>query len=136
MTRRLIIIAFMLMGTALCAVAQNSIDDLVERYSARGQTKFTSAVDRDPKTRKVRKVVKVLEIYDSGTSKFVEAFRKESLSGPNTTTYIGDTFSKMFTTSNSRQNRIYKLECKDPYQPGRQNTQYGYAKITVIVKYK
>ena len=66
MIRRLILILFFTLGTLLAAMAQNSIDRQVERYSAIGQSRFTSAVERDPRTRRVQKVVKVLELYDKG----------------------------------------------------------------------
>ena len=42
--------------------AQNSIDRMVEEYSAIGGSKFTSAVERDPNTSRVKKVVKRLVV--------------------------------------------------------------------------
>jgi hypothetical protein len=42
MIRRLILILFFTLGTLLAAMAQNSIDRQVERYSAIGQSRFTS----------------------------------------------------------------------------------------------
>ena len=52
-------------GCAASALGQNSIDRLVEDCSSVGRSKFTSAVERDPKTRKIQKVVKVLELSDA-----------------------------------------------------------------------
>ena len=81
MIRRLILILFFTLGTLLAAMAQNSIDRQVERYSAIGQSRFTSAVERDPRTRRVQKVVKVLELYDKGVKALIDAFKAESSNG-------------------------------------------------------
>ena len=50
-----------LLFTSLGLFAQNAIDKAVDEYSSIGNSKFTSAVERDPQTRKVLKVVKVLQ---------------------------------------------------------------------------
>lgn len=136
MARRFLFILVVAFSTALCASAQNSIDGMMERFSSVGQCRFTSAVERDPATRKVKKVVKVLELHDTGISKFVSAFRREASSGDFTERHDNTGCTMMLTTQNARQNRIYMLRCDDPYDPGSRNTGYSHAKVTLIVKYK
>ena len=65
-TLRTITTALLLVVAAACAVAQNSIDRMMDNYSSRGTSRFTSAVEREPKTRKVLKVVNVLELRHDG----------------------------------------------------------------------
>ena len=55
--------------TTLAISAQNSIDKAVDEYSSIGKSTFTSAVERDPKTRKVLKVVKILQPTDMSINK-------------------------------------------------------------------
>lgn len=136
MARRIIVILVLAVGTVLCASAQNSIDGMIDRFSAAGRCKFTSAVERDPVTRKVRKVVNVLELHDAGINKFVSAFRRESSAGDFTERYDNTGCTMMLTTQNARQSRIYMLKCDGPYNPGSRNTSYSRAKVTLIVKYK
>ena len=50
-----------LAGMAFPAMAQNSIDRMVKQHSTTGKSTFTSAVERDPATRKVVKVVNILK---------------------------------------------------------------------------
>ena len=52
-TLRTITTALLLVVATACAVAQNSIDRMMDNYSSRGTSRFTSAVEREPKTRKV-----------------------------------------------------------------------------------
>ena len=54
MIRKLIVILAMLAGIAAGAAAQNAIDRMMANYSAVGESKFTSAVERDPRTRKLK----------------------------------------------------------------------------------
>lgn len=136
MARRFVFILVMTVCTALCAYAQNSIDGMMESFSSAGQCKFTSAVERDPATRKVKKVVKVLELTDTGISRFVDAFRNQADADDFTEQHDNTGCKMMFTTQSERQSRIYMLRCTNPYTPGSRNTYYGYAKVTLIIKYK
>lgn len=136
MTRRLLFILVMTVCTVLCAYGQNSIDGMMEHFSSSYGCKFTSAVERDPATRKVQKVVKVLELYDTGIRKFVDAFRNEGRAENFTEKYDKTGCNMMFTTQNGRQSRIYMLRCSNPYNPDSRNTGYGYAKVTIIIKNK
>lgn len=136
MIRRIIITLTLLMGLVAAAVAQNSIDRMIENYSSVGMSKFTSAVERDPATRKVKKVVKVLHLHNNDVSPFVKAFRRESKTGDFSEKYDNEGCTLMLTTQGAGQNRIYMMLCTRPYNPGRRDTGYGYAKVTLIINYK
>lgn len=136
MIPRIIMTALLLTSLITAAVAQNSIDGLIDNYSSVGMSKFTSAVERDPRTHKVLKVVKVLQLEQIGIKDFIKAFKGEAKTGDFSEKYDDDGCTLMLTTQNAKQNRIYMLRCTDPYIPGRRNTNYGYAKITLIIKYK
>ena len=53
MKLRTIICTLALLCTSLALSAQNAIDKAVDEYSSIGKSTFTSAVERDPQTRKV-----------------------------------------------------------------------------------
>ena len=126
--RRIIITAVILVTSMVNVAAQNRIDEMIENYSSRGTSRFTSAVERDPKT---RKVVNVLELNQMG----IHEFRGESKKGNFTEKRTESSLTLMLTVRDERQNRIYMMHCTDPYTPYRKNTHYGQAKITVIIKY-
>lgn len=136
MIRRIIVLLTLLIGLVAAAMAQNSIDRMIDNHLSRGQSKFTSAVERDPATRKVKKVVKVLHLHDNDIRPFINAFRDEAKTENFSETYDDEGCTLMLTTQNSRQNRIYMMQCMNPYIPGRRDTGYGYAKITLIINYK
>ena len=117
------------------AAAQNSIDRMMDNYSSRGSSRYTSAVERDPATRRVRKVVNVLELRDIGIDKFIDAFRREAATGNFTEKRAEGSLTLMITVRGARQNRIYMLRCTGPYAWRRSETLYNSAKVTVIVKY-
>lgn len=108
---------------------------MMENYSSHGMSKYTSAVERDPQTRKVRRVVNVLELNDTGIEDFIKAFRRESKSGNFTEKRDEDGLTLMLTVRGGQQNRIYMIRCTAPYTPERRDTGYAKAKITVIIKY-
>lgn len=119
--------------TMVCAVAtaQNSIDKAVEDFSVLGSANFTSAIKRDPKTRKIEKVVKVLEISGPYAVKLRKAFDTEARNGDLTTTRKGDRISMILAVKGSKTNRIYMLEYLDD-----QRHHSNHAEVTIIVKYK
>lgn len=105
--------------------AQNSIDTMVEKYSMAGYTRFTSAVERNPDTHKVKKVVKVLTFPYSQVNLFKGAFEKESAKGHYTVTENANGMSShLLITGNSKAPRIYMLEYK----------KYGGGNVTIIIK--
>lgn len=120
---------FLLLGST--AQAQNSIDELVNNISTLGSSKFTSVVERDPKTRQVSKVVKVLEVPGIQAKKLRNAFLNEKENG-NFSLSKDDREETMTLTTESRNKvRIYMLRT----QMLGQHT-YSSAKVTVIAKYR
>lgn len=111
------------------AMAQNHIDELVENFSTLGSAKFTSVVDRDPKTRRVVRVVKKLEINGTQANQFSNAFRKEKDTGSFTQQQDGETETFTLTCEKPRQTRIYMLQ-----QRGRPVARF--AKVIIFVKFK
>lgn len=134
-TRRIFLIFAFLAALAASAFGQNSIDRLVENHSSVGQSKFTSAVERDPKTRKIQRVVKVLELSDADVSRFVDAFRREAATGDLTERRTDGGLTLVQTVRGKGQNRVYMMKCTGPYAYGRKATRYSFTKVTVIVKY-
>ena len=113
------------------AQAQNSIDELVENISTLGSSKFTSVVDRDPKTRQVNKVVKVLEVPGVQATKLRKAFLKEKDSGSFSHSRDGHEETMTLTTASPDKVRIYMLRAQILG-----SHVYGSAKVTVIAKYR
>lgn len=134
--RKTIIMALLLVISTMNAMAQHRIDDMMDNYSSRGTSRYTSAVERDPRTRKVLKVVNVLELNHIGISEFINAFRQDSKNGNFTEKYTEDELTLMLTVRGERQNRIYMMNCSGAYNRMQRNTRYSKAKITVIIKYE
>jgi len=120
---------FLLMGIA--AQAQNSIDELVDNISTLGSSKFTSVVERDPKTRRINKVVKVLQVPGIQVGKLRKVFLKEKDSGNFSHTKDNREETMTLTVESSERVRIYMLRMET-------HGQYTYSsgKVTVIVKNK
>lgn len=70
-------IVFCLLGLLIVTAvkAQDQIDRLVENYSNAGSSTYIAAVDRDPNTGRVRKVVRTLSVHGSGYYSLRDAFR-------------------------------------------------------------
>lgn len=105
--------------------AQNSIDKMVENYSTVGSSSFTSVVERDPDTREVKKVVKVLTVPSHQTKKFHDVFIKEKDTGSFSQQLSGGVQTLTLTCEQERQTRLYMF---------RKNSNNG--KVTIIVKMK
>ena len=99
--------------TTLAAKAQNSIDNLVERYSSSGGSSFTTAVKRNPQTQKVVKVVKTLETDNGEGNTFYRAYNEHTT---------------LLVVEKPQQTRIYMLK--------RNNANYGQVKVTIIIQPK
>lgn len=126
----------LLMAVAVAqAAAQNSIDRMMDNFSSRGTSRYTSAVERDPATRRVKKVVNVLELSYTGMDKFIDAFKREASTGNFAEKRTKDGLTLMLTVRTPRQNRIYMLRCTAPYTRRNGETEYYSAKVTVIIKY-
>lgn len=93
--------------------AQNRIDELMDSYTSVGSSVFTSAVERDPATRKVQKIVKSLTLRGDIVNKFVRAFEEEKYSGKYYRSE--DTSGKVLvtlTTESREEKRLYVLTYK------------------------
>lgn len=74
-----ILFILLLMGTiALPTGAQNAIDKMIDNYSVVGGSTFTTAVERNPSTRKVEKIVKRLHVNGVRANEFVRRFKSEA----------------------------------------------------------
>lgn len=137
MKQRLIISLVMLIGITLSAMGQNKIDNLVNRYSSNTTSKFTSAVERNPKTHAIAKVVKVLELNYTNIQPFIDAFEQEANNN--------DDFSKrrddndliiVLVSRESLRNSIYMLRAHNYYEANGNCNNHTNSNITIIVKYK
>lgn len=136
MKRRIVIIAVFLICFMTNVMAQNSIDKLVDEYSAAGTSSYTSVVDRDPNTLKVRNIINVLSLENADAGKFISAFKRESRTGNFTEKYSPDSYKMVITVGKQNQSRIYVLACSDPYRPGRSNTKFEEVKVTIVINYR
>lgn len=121
----------MLLGAVtLGAQAQNKIDKLVDTYSTLGSSVFTTAVKRDPKTRAVKKVVKVLQVLQPKAQTLVDTFRDVADRHPQTTEQQANgTTTLIMTEQRPNQVRVYMLE----YQ---KHTVVSSATVTIICSFK
>ena len=108
-TKRFFIILCLSICYSVFAWSQNSIDKLVEDFSTLGSAKMTSVVDRDPKTNRVLKVVKELELPGIQVRKFQNAFEKESQKGVSSIQQDGEQSTITITQKSPSQIRIYML---------------------------
>lgn len=114
--------------TTLSTKAQNSIDNLVERYSSSGGSSFTTAVKRNPQTQKVVKVVKTLETDNGEGNTFYRAFKREARTGSWTDKVANNEHTTLLVVEKPQQIRIYMLK--------RNNANYGQVKVTIIIQPK
>lgn len=131
----------LLLSLALCVLpaltlqAQNRIDRLVETYSSVGNCKFTSAVERDPKTNAVVKVVKVLEQNELvNPQPLIDAFRAERRTGEYSEQREGGKRTFTLVTTSARQSRIYMLQVVGVEYSGKSYA--SSVRTTVIAKFK
>ncbi len=116
--------------TTLAISAQNSIDKAVDEYSSIGKSTFTSAVERDLKTRKVLKVVKILQPTDMSINKLRKAFLQEQENGQFSIMVNGEEETMTLTVENEKENRVYMMK----YVNHRSSFTNG--KVTIIIRYK
>lgn len=126
MKNRLFIIISSLLFCCTAMMSQNKIDALVEQCSTVGYTKFTSVVERDPETRKVKKVVKMLTIPYNDVPTFKSAFEKEKHTGQYIVTNECNINSHMLITMTKQRIRIYMLEYE----------RYKSGNVTIIINNK
>lgn len=126
--KKIACILLLLSGMALPIMAQNSIDRMVKQHSSTGQSTFTSAVERDPATRKVVKVVNILKSKNMNAQSFKEAFEKEAKTADSKLTVSKDLTTLVLTTESQGYPRIYMLK----YDP---DNVMG-VEVTIIVNFK
>lgn len=123
--RRTTILLMLLLMIVIPGRAQNRIDRMVEDYSTVGSSSFTSVVERDPNTRQVKKVVKVLTLPSHQISQFHDAFLKEKATGTFTEQQQGGVQTITLTCEKPTQTRLYMLR-----------RTHGSGKVTIIAKMK
>lgn len=127
--KRTIFLALLFFCITLGAMAQNKIDKIMETFSTLGSSTFTTAVERDPQTRKVVKVVKTLEMRGPHGNQLKDAFREEKNQSSYSEKTHDDQTTIIFNTENQNQLRLYMLQTTGKYM-------IIYAKATVIIKIK
>lgn len=130
MKLKMLICTMALLLTTLGLSAQNAIDKAVDEYSSIGKSTFTSAVERDPNTRKVLKVVKVLIPTDMTISKLRKAFFSEQENGQFSLMSNEDEETMTLTVETDKENRVYMMKYT---QSG---ASFKDAKVTIIIRYK
>lgn len=136
MRHRIILIIAMLTMFSVLAKAQSKIDDLVDHYSTSNVSKYTSAVERNPQTRRVVKVVKILEMSYCDVTPFVNAFKTDENSGELCESRSGNDLVMTRTLQGRKQNRIYMLKANGYYSKYASSKTRVHSTITIIVKYK
>lgn len=128
-TKRCITIIFALI-LAMSLWGQNSIDRMVEDFSTTGSSSFTSAVQRNPKTRAVENVVKKLETNRrSNVEEIISTFKQEIKKHSYTTEKKGGIVSIVFTVESVKDNRLYMLRYADGRAP-------NWAEVNIIISMK
>ncbi|MBP3537019.1 MAG: DUF5024 domain-containing protein [Muribaculaceae bacterium] len=127
--KRLILSLCMLVAVAVTSAAQNSIDRLVENFSSVGNSTFTSAVERDSKTHRIKKVVKKLTLEGKPSRELRKAFEDEAHTGAFTERNDNGETVLMLTTQDEKTNRVYMLCISD-------EKFYPKTETTIIIKVK
>lgn len=130
MRLKILICTLALLIAPLALSAQNAIDKAVDEYSSIGNSTFTSAVERDPNTRNVLKVVKVLQPTDITINKLRKAFLNEQKNGQFSLVTNEEEETMTLTVESSKENHVYMM------QYTRKGASYSNGKVTIIIKYK
>ena len=124
------ICTLVMLFATLTLSAPNAIDKAVDEYSSIGKSTFTSAVERDPKTRKVLKVVKVLQPTDLTINKLRRAFLDEQENGQFSIMTNDEEETMTLTTENEKENRVYMMQYVN------RRASFTDGKVTIIIRYK
>jgi len=108
--------------------AQNRIDEVVDSFSTVGSSTYTSAVERDPQTRQVIKVVKTLETRGDIIKDIIDAFEQERETGSFSRKEEDNEVTMILATENISSNRVYMLQYRGKV--------YQWGKTTIIVRPK
>ena len=123
-----IYIALCLMCFTTLLNAQNRIDEVVDSFSTVGSSTYTSAVERDPQTRQVIKVVKTLETRGDIIKDIIDAFEQERETGSFSRKEEDNEVTMILATENISSNRVYMLQYRGKV--------YQWGKTTIIVRPK
>ncbi|MBQ8047771.1 MAG: DUF5024 domain-containing protein [Prevotella sp.] len=127
--KKLFFLTVFALATLTKATAQNKIDKLVDQFNTVGSASYTSVVERNPKTREVQKVVKVLKIGGEQARQLRQAFSEEGRKETLMEVRRDGKVIESLTTESPRDVRIYQLEHDgSPHLPT--------VKVTIIVKIK
>jgi len=131
--KRYIILWLISLTTVVSVSAQNRIDRFVDNESTIGRSKFTSVVERDPKTQAVVRVVKVRELtrcIDINTCQGIfEAENKTGRFSHNID--ADDRHTLLLAVEGKQQDHIYMLQ-----YTGKQPMQGHDGKVTIVIKMK
>lgn len=115
------------------AMAQNDIDDMVDKVSTMGNTTFTSAVERNKQTGKVEKVVKKLQSNFKNLKEFIHAFEAEKGNAVSYTKTDKDNEKIIvLVTEGKTTDRVYMLKYRS-YNDLDIGSDYT---VSIIIKYK
>lgn len=124
-----LITILIILSASITSMAQNSIDELFESYKSVGNSKFTSAVERDPNTHEVVKVVKMIESDVISVKSFKKAFEQESVKATSANKNVTDNnISHVLVFESNKQIRIYSLKYDN--RPG-----FSWINASIIIKY-
>lgn len=131
--KRYILLWLISLAAAVSASAQNRIDRFVDNESTIGRSKFTSVVERDPKTHEVVRVVKVRELTRGIDINACQGtFEAESKTGRFSHNIdANDLHTLLLAVEGDRQDRIYMLQ-----YTGKQPLQGKDGKVTVVIRMK
>ncbi len=110
---------------SLHAGAQNAVDRMVEDFATVGEARFTSAIERNPQTREVVKVVKTLRLGEVNHHKLRNGFLQEAKNHDSNTTVANGRNTVIFSEGTRQSARVYMLKYNDDY-----------AEVTIIVNFK
>jgi predicted nucleotidyltransferase len=110
---------------SLHAGAQNAVDRMVEDFATVGEARFTSAIERNPQTREVVKVVKTLRLGEVNHHKLSNGFLQEAKNHDSNTTVANGRNTVIFSEGTRQSARVYMLKYNDDY-----------AEVTIIVNFK
>lgn len=137
--KRIITVVILIMALLPQGYAQNKIDKMVEHFSTVGNCKFTSAVVRDPATRQIQKVIKVLETSSPNANKFLDVFRDEAKKGNYHESRDNNELTITLDSEGNSSHRIYMLNARTAgknnyYRNDRYDAYCEWAKVTIIIK--
>lgn len=109
--------------------AQNRLDKLIGSYSTVGTSTYTSAVERNPRTRAVERVVKVLDTRSPNVAKtLLHAFRAEAKThGLDSDLCKAKVRTQIFTQKGKEKTRLYMIEYPEGHAA-------SWVRLTIIVK--